>query len=205
MKAFAILFLSVQLMTGSYAHTPTDTIRIDGSRKFQHLEGLGVNINTAWWYKGDYRDSRVVQPAIDLLVDSLGATLFRAVIEEIDWEAVNDNDDPDQFNWDYYNQVFSGPRFQGVWKTLRYLNHKGIVDGLMLSFMGAPPAAAPLTPKDKQKSWMGNTDYSISPDKEDEFVETLAAFLYYARNTAKIRFSLVSPMNETDVVSYSKK
>ena len=64
---------------------PSDfKIKIDGASKFQTLDGFGVNINTAWWYNGKYEDARVVQPAIDLLVDSLGATIFRAVIEEMD-------------------------------------------------------------------------------------------------------------------------
>ena len=42
--------------------------------------------------------------------------------------------------------------------------------------------------------------HAVHPDKEDEFVETLAAFLYYARHRAHIRFTLVSPMNETDII-----
>ena len=176
-------------------------LQIDGSKKFQKIDGFGVNINTAWWHDGKYRNADVVKPAIDLLVDSLGATIFRAVIEEIDWEVVNDDNDPNHFNWDYYNKVFSDTRFQGVWNTLHYLNQKGINDGLIISFMGAPPAAAPLAAKSKQKSWMGDTDYSISPAMEDEFVESIAALLYYARHTAKVQFTLVSPINETDIIS----
>ena len=164
------------------------------------MDGFGVNINPAWWYNGSYTDAKVVQPAIDLLVDSLGATIFRAVIEEIDWEVVNDDNDPNHFNWDYYNKVFSDIRFSGVWNTLRYLNQKGITDGLVISFMGAAPAAPPLEKPDPKRSWMGGIDYSIKETMEDELVESQAAFLYYMRNTEKIKFSLVSPMNETDIV-----
>ncbi len=180
------------------------TLQIDGAKKYQTMDGFGVNINTAWWYNGEYGDTKVVQPAIDLLVDSLGATIFRAVIEEMDWEAVNDDNDPNHFNWNYYNSIFSNKKFQGIWNTLRYLNKKGITNGLIISFMGAPPASAPMTAIDLQKSWMGSTPYSIDPAKEDEFVETIAALLYYARNTAKVQFNLVSPMNETDIVSSTK-
>lgn len=179
-------------------------IRIDGATKYQTMDGFGVNINTAWWNNGEYMDAKVVQPAIDLLVDSLGATIFRAVVEEIDWEAVNDDNDPDNFNWTYYNKVFSGARFQGVWKTLHYLNDKGITDRLIISFMGAPPSSAPMTPPDPQKSWMGGTDHSISTSFEDELAESIAALLYYMRHTAGIQFELVSPMNETDVIAMSK-
>ena len=179
-------------------------VEIDGSGRYQSIDGFGVNINTAWWYDGEYQKTDLVKPAIDLLIDSLGTTIFRAVIEEIDWEAVNDNSDPDTFNWDFYNQVFSGTKFQGVWNTLRYLNQKGITGGLIISLMGGPPAAEPLAAPDNQKSWMGGTDYSIDSTMEDELVESIAALLYYARNTAGIQFSLVSPMNETDIISSSK-
>lgn len=200
MLVFFTSFLSLSVK----AQSDVVFMQIDGAKKFQQMDGFGVNINTAWWYNGEYDDTQVVQPAIDMLIDSLGATIFRAVIEEMDWETVNDDNDPNHFNWNYYNEVFSNERFQGVWKTLRYLNQKGIKDGLMISLMGGPPAAAPLAEKDRKKSWMGGTDYSISPSMEDEFVETMAALLYYARNTAKIYFTLVSPMNETEQVADAK-
>jgi O-glycosyl hydrolase len=180
------------------------SLKVDGANKFQQIDGFGVNINSAWWYNGDFRDSRVTQPAIDMLIDSLGVTIFRAIIEEMDWETVNDDKDPNNFNWNFYNKVFSNKRFQGVWNTLRYLNKKGITDKLIISFMGGPPSEAPLVEKDSQKSWMGDTDYSISPSMENEFVESIAALLYYARNTAKIQFTLVSPLNETDIVSSTR-
>jgi O-glycosyl hydrolase len=184
--------------------TPDFNFKIDGATKYQTIDGFGVNINTAWWYKGKYGDGKVVQPAIDLLVDSLGATIFRAVIEEMDWEAVNDNNNPNDFNWKYYDSIFTTERFQGVWNTLRYLNSKEIKDGLIISFMGAPPASPPGSAPDLKKSWMSGADYSIAPDMEDEFVESIAALLYYMRHTAGIQFKLVSPMNETDVIAMSK-
>lgn len=199
-----ILFFTFFISTVKGQSVENAKVEIDGSKKFQVMDGFGVNINTAWWYDGEYRNTDVVKPAVDLLIDSLGATIFRAVIEEIDWEAVNDNNDPDKFNWDYYNKVFSNTRFQGVWNTLRYLNKKGITDGLIISVMGGAPAAAPLAEPDKQKSWMGGIDYTINPAMEDELVESIAALLYYARNTARIQFSLVSPMNETDIISSTK-
>jgi O-glycosyl hydrolase len=180
------------------------SIQIDGSKRFQQMDGFGVNINTAWWYSGEYGDTKVVQPAIDLLVDSLGATIIRAVIEEIDWEAVNDDNDPNNFNWTYYNSIFSNARFQGVWNTLLYLNRKGITNNLIISFMGAPPAAAPMKPPDPKKSWMGSTNHSINDTMEDELVESIAALLYYMRHKAMVQFNLVSPMNETDVIAMSR-
>ncbi len=203
-KRFIPFFTGCFIFVLLPAQNETLTTEIDGGKKYQVLDGFGVNINAAWWYNGEYRDSRVVQPAIDLLIDSLGATIFRAVIEEMDWETVNDDNDASNFNWTYYNSIFSNARFSSTWTTLRYLNQKGIENGLIISFMGGPPAASPLTEPDPLKSWMGNTNYSVYPEMEDEFVESIAALLYYARHTAGIRFSKVSPMNETDITSGTK-
>jgi hypothetical protein len=127
-----------------------------------------------------------VRPAIDLLVDTLGATMIRTVIEEMAWEAANDDADAGHFNWTYFNSVFSNARFQSAWQTLRYFNQKGIgSDGLVISFMGKPP------------DWMGG-NATVAANMEDEFVETMAALLFYARNTAGVQFRLVSPINEAD-------
>jgi O-glycosyl hydrolase len=201
---YVLLILGVIITMRSSAQSQEIKIQIDAAKKYQTMDGFGVNVNTAWWSNGMYRDTKVLQPAIDLLVDSLGATIYRAVIEEIDWEAVNDDNDPDHFNWNYYNSVFSNARFQGVFNTLRYLNQKGITDNLMISFMGAPPAALPITDPDPRKSWMGGIDNTISPGMEDELAESIAALLYYMRYTAKVQFTLVSPMNETDIQSRTK-
>lgn len=146
------LFFYQQSKSQNNADKSSVTLQIDGTKKFQQIDGFGVNINTAWWYKGEYGDARVVQPAIDKLIDSLGVTIFRAVIEEIDWEAVNDDNDPNNFNWTYYNRIFTNERFQGAWNTLRYLNKKGITDGLVISFMGGPPASPPMSAPDLKKA-----------------------------------------------------
>lgn len=180
------------------------SIHIDGAVRFQKMNGFGVNVNTSWWLDGDYRDTDVVKPAIDLLAEELGATIFRAVIEDMDWETANDNDDPNTFNWSYYDSVFTTNRFHGVWNTLRYLNQKGITNDLIISFMGAPPASKPLEKPELENSWMGDSTHTIGPEKEDEFVETIAALLYYARHKANIQFTLVSPMNETEIISVTK-
>lgn len=199
-----IFFIGVRIPLKVSAQPAEIKLEIDGATRYQIMDGFGVNINPTWWFNGEYLDAKVVQPAIDLLLDSLGATIFRVVIEEIDWEELNDDNDPDNFNWTYYNSIFSGARFQGVWETLRYLNKRGITDGLVISFMGAPPASEPLAAPVLQKSWMGGTDHTIAISMEDELAESIAALLYYMRFTAGIQFTFVSPMNETDIIAMTK-
>ncbi len=202
-KFLLYITLIIAAIPARAQHSETD-LQIDADKRYQILDGFGVNINPAWWLNGDYRDADIVRPAIDILIDSLGATIFRVVIEEMDWEPVNDDNDPENFNMTYYKRVFSSPKFRGIWNTLHYLNQRGVTDRMIISFMGAPPASEPLAKPDPAKSWMGNLNFSINPSMEDEFVEMIAALLFYARNIEKINFKLVSPMNETDIISSTK-
>ena len=151
---------------------------IDGSQAFQSIDGFGVNINSASWKNGALR------PAIDLLVDQLGATIFRVVVDNTDWETINDNGDPNAFNWTAYSGIYTSPKFEALWSTMAYLNQKGITQNLILTVMG--PVA----------SWMGGSD--IASAAEDEWVEMIASLVYYARTTRNLQFGLLAPMNEPD-------
>jgi hypothetical protein len=154
------------------------SLTIDASQQFQTLDGFGVNINSASWKNGELR------PAIDMLVDQLGATIFRVVIDNGDWETTNDNGDPHTLNWAFYKNVYTGPKFEALWATMAYLNQKAITQHLMLSIMG--PVA----------SWMGGL--RINPAAEDEWVEMITSLIYHARVTRNLQFGLLSPMNEPD-------
>src|SRR6266511_1726295 len=57
------------------------------------IEGFGVNANSGSWNDGELR------PALDMLVDHLGATIWRVILDNADWEATNDNADTNTFNW----------------------------------------------------------------------------------------------------------
>jgi O-glycosyl hydrolase len=151
---------------------------IDGSQAFQSIDGFGVNVNSASWKGGELR------PALDLLIDQLGATIFRVVVDNADWEAINDDADPDTFEWTAYNSVYASPKFEALWSTMAYLNHKGITQHLILTVMG--PVA----------KWMGGSH--IAPAAEDEWVEMISSLVSYARTTRNLQFGLLAPMNEPD-------
>ena len=110
------------------------TLTIDGAQQFQSIDGFGVNINSASWNNGELR------PVLDLLVDQLGATIFRVVIDNGDWESSNDDSDPNTLNEVFYTRIYSSPKFEALWGTIAYLNQKGITQNLVLSVMG--PVAA---------------------------------------------------------------
>lgn len=157
-------------------------LTIDGNQKFQTMDGFGVSANSASWNNGE------LIPALDKLVDENGSKIWRVIIEKADWEGTNDNSDPNTFNWTYYNSVYSSPRFEEFWKTVEYLNSKGISDDLYIATMGRGPA------------WLDKPDGGISTlAEEDEWAEMIASWVYYARNTRGIQFKSVSPNNEGDL------
>ena len=103
------------------------------------------------------------------------ATIWRVIVETVEkWEDVNDNDDPFTFNWDYYNKLYDTPKFQKAWEMIRYLNQHGVTDKLMINFMGFAP------------KWMGIK--VIEPQYEDEYVEMIVSFFYYAIKTKYLKF-----------------
>jgi hypothetical protein len=153
-------------------------LTVNGAQTFQTIDGFGVNANSLSWKNGELR------PAIDMLVDQLGATLWRVVFDMEDWENPNDNSDPNSANWTSYNSLYSNAKFQNLWGTLHYLNQKGITTGIMISFMGRVP------------SWMGGS--VIQSSMEDEWVEMMSTFLFYARNTENVQFDMIDPLNEPD-------
>ena len=161
------------------------SLKIDGSKKMQQIDGIGVNANTRSW------NGKELQPALDLLLDSMHASIWRVIVETVEkWEDVNDNDDPFNFNWDYYNKLYETPKFQKAWNMIRYLNQHGITDKVMLNFMGFAPA------------WMGIK--VIEPQYEDEYVEMIVSFFYYAIKTKHLKFGFIAPTNESDHHQFSE-
>ncbi len=142
------------------------------------MDGFGVNANPDNWRGGQ------LAPALDVLVESLNARIWRVEFDGFSrWEAVNDDPDPFHFNWTYYNQIYESPEFQDVWSTVAYLNQKNVQ--VVLAGTGIVPG------------WMGGG--VIDPTQEDEFVEEIVSAVYYARNVRGLRFSALSPLNETDL------
>ena len=149
-------------------------LAINGAQTFQTMDGFGVNINSLSWKNGE------LAPALDRLVDEVGAKTWRVVFDMADWESTNDNADPHTPNWTYYNALYSNAKFQNLWGTLRYLNQKGVTSGIMLSFMGRVPA------------WMGGPRITNTAAMEDEFVETVATPALLRAETRRVSSSTCS-------------
>jgi O-glycosyl hydrolase len=157
---------------------PAATVTVDGSQRYQQIDGFGVSANHRSWHNSELR------PVLDALIDQAGMTLFRVVHDKTDWEATNDNANATVMNWSYYTNVYSSADFEAMWEMIAYLNQKGIASGLALNFQGGGPP------------WMSAT--SLFPGMEDEWAEMVASLLMYARNTRHLQFSYVAPHNEPD-------
>jgi O-glycosyl hydrolase len=179
-KSILLIVYAGFLSSSINAQPSIVSLQIDGAKRFQQLDGIGVNANTRSW-NGDE-----LKPAVNLLLDSMNFTIWRVIVETVEkWEVINDNDDPFTFNWVFYNQLYETPKFQKAWDMIEYLNVHGVKDYMMLNLMGRLP------------SWMG--DSIVKPGYEDEYVELLVSFLYYAKNTRHLQIGLFGPMNEPDI------
>jgi hypothetical protein len=153
---------------------------VNGAKKYQAIHSLGVNINPHSWNV----NANSVKKVLDSLISGMGCTSFRLMFDDCDWEAVNDNNDPDIYNWDYYDSIYSTPRFTAIWNTIGYLNSRGITN-ITLCPVGAAPG------------WMGGT--KLNPGIEKEYAETIASMVYYGqkRRSPVVHFNMLSPINET--------
>lgn len=164
----------------SLGDTTRVELRVDGSKEFQTIDGIGVNVNTRSWSGSELED------AIALLHDDMNAVIWRVLVETVEgWEEENDDNDPFHFNWAYYDKLYETPKFRKVWDMIAYLNRRGITDKLMLNFMGVIP------------EWMGGE--VVKAELEDEYIEMLASFFYYGVKKKGVEIGLVSHMNEPDL------
>jgi O-glycosyl hydrolase len=173
--------LMVQLLLlGQPGWADTAPVTIDGAQTYQVIDGFGVNANHRSWNNNE------LQPVLDALIDQAGMTLFRVIFDKADWEATNDNSDPNLMDWGYYSStnVYNSQDFQKMWDMSAYLNQRGITNGLMFNFQGGGP------------DWIGGD--TLTAGYEAEYAEMIASLLIYARNTQHVQFTLVGPGNEED-------
>ena len=193
LAAAVLSFLPICLLCAQPAGTASHIVVNPGVRH-QVIEGFGLNY-TGPYFRDDQKDM------FDMLIKDLGASMFRVVVYFVysDWEVVNDNDDPNSANWEYYNERYSNAIFEASWKGLRFLNSRGIRP--VLALMGpVPPWMAEETSPPPRHSVCQKAAATgrLKPAMYDEFAETVVTMAVYARSKAGIDFEYFSPFNETD-------
>lgn len=159
---------------------PLEVIKfdIDPLTRYQKIDGFGVNINSKYWEDG------FLKPVLDLLLDDLGARLFRVdVYGKSNWIDPTDTLGPSSLSQENYNKVYKSRDFENGWGMMRYLNERGIMPYITAS--GIVPA------------WMTSDGKTL--DKYEYFAEMMYSFLDWAKNKEGIKFKLFGPLNETDI------
>jgi hypothetical protein len=155
------------------------TLRVDANQTYQTLDGFGVNINSK------YFDSRLL-PAMNMLVDDLGATLYRVDI----WGKSNWIDPGGTLGRaaalapQHLESIYTGEIFRRGWGMMRWLNTRGIRPYLTAS--GIVP------------TWMLGADGKTLTDY-GAFADMMVSMLDWAKNKEKLDFNLFGPLNETDI------
>ncbi len=186
---------AVKFGSGSTGTTPTPnvTLAVNGATKYQTITGLGASINVHSW------DNGALKPVLDQLIGQ-GTKTFRVVMEMADWESTNDDSDPNNYNWAYYDPIYSGAtsydtdivgsNFGDLWNTIDYLHAEGIPDSqIILSFMGDGP------------TWIAARGGQMAASKEDEWAETVVSAAYYGYSHGHT-FGMFSPNNEEDIARH---
>jgi O-glycosyl hydrolase len=154
-------------------------IQIDLSKRFQAIDGWGVNINSKYWDGGN------LVPVMEMLIDDLGCTLFRQdAYGKSNWVDPRDEYDASILNPGTYKKVYAGRDFQNAAGMARYLNGRGIQPYICLSG---------ITPK-----WMNAKDGRTLKDYKS-FAEMACSYASWLKKNEKIKFQFFGPINETDI------
>jgi len=197
----AAVLIAVAVPALAPQHGSIARINVDPRQRYQIIDGFGVNFNGTY-----FRDAQ--RSMIDMLIDDLGATIFRLDPYGLsNWEAVNDNNDPGDMNWEYYNDRYSIPTFEASWAAGRYLNSRGIRPLLALSGIApdwmldsnAPPPRHKVCGSSSGMAHAGRAKPDhLNPAMYEEFAEEVVSLAVYARTKARIDFEYFGPLNETD-------
>ena len=184
-RIFPMLVVILFLTVAFSVHAANLTV--DGSQRFQTIDGMGVTINVDSWNSGQ------LKPALDFLIGVNGSTLFRVSRDPINWVS-SESLIPalHALTPSTLQQVYETEKMQDIWNTIGYLNQKGIKGRqIVLNFMGWTP------------TWIGGSgSYGvasyITAGKEKAFATMVASLVYYGKKVKGLDFTYLSPMNEQD-------
>ena len=155
----------------------TATIWIDREKRYQTLDGFGVNINAKYWDGGKLR------PVVDCLIDDLGAVLFRVDgYGKANWPDPDSTRGEESLCAENLERIYQTPPFQNMLGLCKYLNERNISPYITVS--GVVPA------------WMCEAD-GVTLSRFDLFAKMTVHYAAWLRKNG-VRFSLFGPLNETD-------
>ena len=152
------------------------TVRPD--QTYQTIEGFGSCIIDFTDPPAFYADSTMY----DRIVDDLGLTMLRMSIPQ-ELEAVNDDNDPNHFEWKNFNMHFMERRM----RFAQALKRRGVTRFIAATW--SPPEFT----KTHRATVQGG---HLRADMYDEYAENMAAFIIAAKQNYGIDISSISIQNE---------
>lgn len=167
------------------------TVTVDGNKMFQTLHGWGGN-TYSWILNGwnGWSNDQVYEIAFN----ELGTTHLRLVTEFASWELENDDNDPQHFNWPYFQS-----RFQQVDnKALLVQSDFNMMEKIVKEFRKELLIGIWDVP-----NWLvqdpARKDHRDLPySQHAEFAESVAAYLLWARDHRGIHIPAIILANEPD-------
>lgn len=150
---------------------------LNGAKAYQTIDAIGAALNSGW-QPTEYRSADF----LNKVTGDLGLTALRSALDP-GWELLNDNNDPNTFNWDRYDDsaIASSMEFFAQAKA------RGVKTFLLTVW----------TPS----SWMKNNKSAayggqVRPDQREEYAEYIAAAIIRAKTKWGVDITHVSIMNE---------
>jgi hypothetical protein len=174
-----ILAVNVMSCSQKPGNHVTKVINLNLAKSISKVDGFGVNITPAQWNNGK------LKPVIDMLVDDLGATLFRFdCTGQADWLDPAKRQSNGTWPESYLDSVYNSRVFSDAWETFRYLNHKGIQPFFNVSGCIYPA--------------MGRSNDTHHLEDFEGYAEMVVTMLHWARNQEHLNFNLLAPFNENN-------
>ncbi|MDZ7371229.1 MAG: T9SS type A sorting domain-containing protein [candidate division KSB1 bacterium] len=157
---------------------------------YQTIEGFGGYGGFANWYNSP--------EFVDLLLNDLGLTILRTNVPP-SLEAVNDDNDPNHFNWDGFTIHAGGDEsFSRRIDYLKAVTARG--DVKIISSVWSPPGwmkkSGQTAGKREDAPDPYSTDCALRDDMFQEFAEFICAYLLLMKRVAGIEVYAVSLQNE---------
>jgi O-glycosyl hydrolase len=190
-KLFRVLRICLLVLGFTTLLKAQVTVTVDGSTTYQTIRGWGGN-TYSWILNGwnGWTDERVYEIAFG----ELGTTHLRMVAEFKNWELQNDDNDPEHFNWTYFESRFQASDNKAKLVQSDFNMMDKIVnefeDHLMIGIWDVPNWMV----SDSTKKDQRDLPYSMHA----EFAESVAAYLLWARDQRGINIPQVILANEPD-------
>lgn len=155
-------------------------VQVTASQVFQTVDGFGVNINSKMFGPS-------LSPAMELLINDLGATLYRVdIFGKSNWPDPDSMIGPASLDLARLNDIYQDKIAQRGWAMIRYLNEKGIEPYLTAS--GDVPR------------WMLASDGKTLADYE-HFSQMMVSLVVWVTKHEGLKIGWFGPLNETDIGS----